>query len=211
MSDLQAIRSDLYKDAAAFVDLIATADLDDPALRVEALVNLNAVYRYASIEGRGKFLDAMKLPDAGKKRRHAYEVCLKNGKDEAACVAESEVIPLFRPIFDAWPTENSVAAWWSAPLTNLIGTYDPQNPPAGELTGWRAELRKTNPGLDVVVDIGESAGELVDDIADDVQGAASGIAAALRWAPWILGGSLALGLTIYALRRPSRGPIPAPA
>jgi hypothetical protein len=136
---------------------------------------------------------------------------LKNGKDEAACVAESEVLPLFRDIFDAWPSENNVAAWWTAPITNLIGTYDPQNQPAGELTGWRAELRKTNPGLDIAVDVAESAGELVDDIAEEVGDTAGGIAAALRWAPWILGGSLALGLTIYALRRPRRTTFPAPA
>ena len=203
MSNLQALRSDLYKDAAAFVDTIATADREDPTLRAEALVNLNAVYRFASIAGRGKFLDAMKLPDGAKDRRHAYEVCLKNSKDEAACVAESEALPLFRDIFDAWPTDNSVDAWWSAPLTNLIGTYDPQNPPAGELTHWRAELRKTSPGLDVAVDIGTSAGHVLDDVTDDVQGAAGGLVAALRWAPWILGGSLALGLTLYALRRPA--------
>lgn len=211
MSDLQTIRSDLYKDAAAFVDLIATADRDDPALRTDALVKLNAVYRYASIEGRGRFLDAMKLPGAAKNRRHAYEVCLKNGKDEASCVAESEALPLFRSIFDAWPTQNSVDAWWTAPITNLIGTYDPQNPPAGELSDWRAELKKTNPGLGIAVDIADTAGEVIDDIADEVEDAAGGVAAVIRWSPWVLGGSLALGLTIYALRRSSGGPSPAPA
>ncbi len=211
MSDLQALRSDLYEDAAAFVDHIANADRDDPSLRIDALVHLNSVYRYASVQGRGKFLDAMKLPDGAKQRRHAYEVCMRGGKDEATCIAESEALPLFRDILDAWPSENSVDAWWSAPITNLIGTYDPQNPPAGELTDWRAELKKTNPGLDVAVDVTESAGEVLDDIAGDVQSAAGGIATALRWAPWVIGGSLALGLTLYALRRPSRRASPATA
>ena len=75
----------------------------------------------------------------------------------------------FRPLFDAWPPENTIPSWWSAPLTHLIGTYDPENLPAGEFKGWREELREDDPLLAGVVDAADAAGELADDVGEAIE------------------------------------------
>ena len=135
MSDVDTIRSDLFKSEGAFVDKLQDADKTAPALHDEAVVRLNAVFKYASVEGRKRFLEEMKIPGAWREARLVYETCLKGGGTEEECQEAQAKVKTFRPIFEAWPSANTVTMWWSAPITHLIGTYDPNNPPAGEFKG----------------------------------------------------------------------------
>ena len=168
-ADVDAARRELFKAEGAFVDKLRTADKSDPALHDEAVVRLNALFKYASVQGRGQFLAEMKIPGAWREARRVYEVCLKGGGTEDECQEAQAKVRTFRPIFDAWPSTNSVQQWWAAPLTQLIGTYDQSNPPAGEFKGWRENLRETDPVLAGLVDVGESVGELADDVTEAVE------------------------------------------
>ena len=102
-AEVDKLRSQLYLDLGAFVDTYrAATDKDAPRWRDEALTRVSQVYRYATLEGRRRFLDEMKLPGADKERRLAFEVCQRGGSDEATCRAKAEALPLFRPIFEAF-------------------------------------------------------------------------------------------------------------
>lgn len=167
MSELDDLRAGLFKSEGDFVEMLKTADKTSPEVRAEALARLNLIYKYASIKGRGRFLDEMKLEGASKARKIAFDTCQKSDKPKAECDALMETIALFRPLLDAWPKENSGPAWWSAPLTHLIGTYDPNSPPAGELADWRDQLDSPlAKGAAVVDDVAEGLGDVIDEIAD---------------------------------------------
>ena len=165
--DIDKLRSQLYLDLGNFVDLRRAAkDPEDPKWRAEALVWINKVYRYATLDGRRRFLDEMKLPGADQKRRMAFDVCRKQGGDEAACRAKAEALPLFRGIFEAFPKVNALKEWYAAPITQLVGTYDPKNPPAEELKDWRDTLREESPGTAYFVDGVEAVGEAAESLGD---------------------------------------------
>ena len=171
MSELDDIRGKLFKSEGEFVEQLKTADKASPEVRAEALARLNAVFKYASLKGRGRFLDEMEIEGSAKKRKIAFDMCHKAKKPEAECDALMETIPAFLPLLEAWPKENTGPSWWSAPLTHLIGTYDPSNPPAGVLGDWRDQLDDplakgaavAEDVADVVVDV---AGDVVDEIGD---------------------------------------------
>ena len=169
MSDVDTIRSDLFKSEGAFVDKLQDADKTAPALHDEAVVRLNAVFKYASVEGRKRFLEEMKIPGAWREARLVYETCLKGGGTEEECQEAQAKVKTFRPIFEAWPSANTVTMWWSAPITHLIGTYDPNNLPAGEFKGWKQELRETDPVLAELVDVGEVVVEITDEVKESVE------------------------------------------
>jgi hypothetical protein len=171
MSDVDEVRSELFKGEGAFVDKLRDGDKNDPALHDEAVVRLNALFRYASVDGRKRFLDEMKIPGAWREARRAYEICLKGGGSEEECQEAQAKVKTFRPIFEAWPAANTVQMWWSAPLTHLIGTYDTNNLPAGEFKGWRQELREADPVIADLVDAGEAVADITDDITETVGGA----------------------------------------
>ena len=169
-ADVEETRRQLFKAEGAFVDkLRAAEDKSAPALHNEAVVRLNALFKYATVQGRGQFLQEMKIPGAWREARRAYETCLKGGGSEDECQEAQAKIKTMRPLFEAWPSANTVQGWWSAPLTHLIGTYDTKNPPAGEFKGWKQELRETDPLLADIVDVGESIGEVADDVTDAVE------------------------------------------
>jgi len=168
MKDVDVIRTELYDEARAFVTKLKTADRADPQLRTEAIVRLNKVFKYASLQGRGRFLEMMKLPGAAEKRRQAYEECIQEGGAEEACVGVAERLPAFRDIFEAWPPESTVSAWWAAPITHLIGTYDQKNKPAGELSDWRDEASTLAKAAAIVADGADTVGEAVSEAVDDV-------------------------------------------
>ena len=109
MSDVDTIRSDLFKSEGAFVDKLQDADKTAPALHDEAVVRLNAVFKYASVEGRKRFLEEMKIPGAWREARLVYETCLKGGGTEEECQEAQAKVKTFRPIFEAWPSANTVA------------------------------------------------------------------------------------------------------
>ena len=177
--DVDKLRSQLYLDLGAWVDLRrAAADPDDPKWRTEALVRINQVYRYATLAGRRRFLDEMKLPGADQKRRTTFDVCVKDGGDEASCRAKAEALPLFRDIFEAFPKTNTLKEWYSAPITQLVGTYDPKNPPADELKDWRDTLREESPGTAYFVDGVEEIGDAVGDLG---QGLGDKLIPSLTW------------------------------
>jgi len=166
MKDVDVIRTELYEEARAFVAKLKTADKADPKLRTEAIVRLNKVFKYASVQGRGRFLEMMKLPGAAKKRRQAYEECIQEGGTEEACVGAAEKLPAFRDIFEAWPPESTVSAWWAAPITHLIGTYDLKNKPAGDLGDWRDEASTLAKAAATVVDGVDAVSDAVDDVLE---------------------------------------------
>jgi len=169
MSKIDDLRAGMYKSESEFVEKLATADKASPDLRTEAFARLNLIYKYASLKGRRRFLDEMTLPGAQKERKVAYDACQKSAKPQAECDALMEQIPLFLPIFDAWPKDNTGPSWWSAPLTHLVGTYDPENPPANELGGWRDQVDSPlAKGAMVAEDVAEDIGEVVGDIGGAV-------------------------------------------
>ena len=97
--------------------------------------------------------------------------CRRAGRPDPECQAEAEKLPLVRDLLDAFPPANTVKDWWSAPVSRLIATYDPQNPPAGDLAGWQSQLRRDlgKDQADLLLDIGDTfdtAGDLLDDAAD---------------------------------------------
>ena len=175
MSELDDIRAGLFKSEGEFVEKLKSADKASPEVRAEALARINALFKYASLKGRGRFLDEMKLEGAGKKRKIAFDTCQEGGKPEAECDALMEKIALFRPLLDAWPKDNTGPEWWSAALTHLIGTYDPNSPPAGQLSSWRDELDSLGKGAavvdDVVDDVTEGIGGVIGDAIDEVDDA----------------------------------------
>jgi len=166
MKDVDVIRTELYDKARTFVAKLKTADKADPKLRTEAIVRLNKVFKHASLQGRGRFLKMMKLPGAAEKRRQAYEECIHEGGAEEACVGAAEKLPAFRDIFEAWPPESTVSAWWAAPITHLIGTYDLKNKPAGELGDWRDEASTLAKTAATVVDGVDAVSDAVDDVLE---------------------------------------------
>jgi hypothetical protein len=188
MSKIDDIRAELYKRESEFVDKLKTADKASPELRTELLVRLNLIYKYASLKGRGRFLDEMKLPGAAKKRKVAFDMCQKDGKPQEECDALMEQIPLFRPLVEAWPKDNTGPSWWSAPLTHLIGTYDPEAPPAGEIGDWRDNLDPLAKGAAVVDDAVDELGEIVDDLGDSLDEALEPEPETISW--WKVGAAV---------------------
>lgn len=169
MSELDDLRAGLFKSEGDFVEKLKTADKTSPEVRAEALARLNLIYKYASIKGRGRFLDEMKLEGASKARKIAFDTCQKSDKPKTECDALMETIALFRPLLDAWPKENSGPGWWSAPLTHLIGTYDPNSPLAGELADWRDQLDSPlAKGAAVVEDVADDVAEGLGDVVDGI-------------------------------------------
>jgi len=166
MKDVDVIRTELYDEARTFVAKLKTADKADPKLRTEAIVRLNKVFKYASLQGRGRFLEMMKLPGAAKRRRQAYEECIQEGGAEEACVGAAERLPAFRDIFEAWPPESTVSAWWAAPITHLIGTYDLKNKPAGDLGDWRDEASILSKTAATVSDGVDAVSDAMDDVLE---------------------------------------------
>ncbi|MCB9707137.1 MAG: hypothetical protein H6711_35170 [Myxococcales bacterium] len=207
-AEVDKLRSQLYLDLGAFVDTYrAATDKDAPRWRDEALTRVSQVYRYATLEGRRRFLDEMKLPGADKERRLAFEVCQRGGSDEATCRAKAEALPLFRPIFEAFPRINTLAEWYGAPVTQLVGTFDPANPPAEELKDWRDTLREESPTTSTLLGGAEAASDAVGGIVDDV-GEALDVEPepepGISW--WKVGGVLAgtaiVGAIVYRIATP---------
>ena len=169
---LDQLRADLFKQTGAFVDqLRAAPDPVDPALREQAFQRLLDLFRYASFDGRRRFLDEMTLPGAAQERRRVFEICRRAGRPDPECQAEAEKLPLVRDLLDAFPPANTVKDWWSAPVSQLIATYDPQNPPADDLAGWQTQPRRDlgNDRADLLLDIGDAydtAGTPLDHAAD---------------------------------------------
>jgi hypothetical protein len=168
MTKVDEVRAGLFKSEGEFVEKLKNADKASAEVRAEALVRVNALFKYASLKGRGRFLDEMKLEGATKKRKIAFDMCEKGGKPKAECDALMEEIALFRPLVDAWPTDNTGPAWWSAPLTHLIGTYDPNSPPAGQLGSWRDNLDPLAKGAAVADDVADAVGDVVGEAIDDI-------------------------------------------
>jgi len=192
MKDVDVIRTEVYDEARTFVAKLKTADKADPKLRTEAIVRLNKVFKYASLQGRGRFLEMMKLPGAAEKRRKAYEECILEGGTEEACVGAAERLPAFRDIFEAWPPESTVSAWWAAPITHLIGTYDLKNKPASELGDWRDEASSLAKTAAAVADGADAVSDAVGDVfePEDDSGfpwwkAGMGVAAAALVGAWV--------------------------
>jgi hypothetical protein len=188
MSNIDDIRAKLYKGEGEFVEQLKTSDKAPEELRTELLVRLNLIYKYASIKGRGRFLDEMKLPGAAKERKVAFDVCVKAGKPQVECDALMGKMPLFRPLREAWPKENTIQAWWSAPLTHLIGTYDPDAPPAGELADWRENLTPLAKGAAVVDEVVDDIGEAVGDLSDSLDEALEPEPETVSW--WKVGAAV---------------------
>ena len=166
---LDQLRADLFKQTGAFVDqLRAAPDPAAPALREQAFQRLLDLFRYASFDGRRRFLDEMTLPGAAQERRRVFEICRRAGRPDPECQAEAEKLPLFRDLLEAFPATHTIKDWWTAPVAQLIATYDPQNPPADDLAGWQAQLRRDlgNDQADLLLDIGDAydtAGQILDD------------------------------------------------
>jgi hypothetical protein len=137
---LDQLRSDLFRDTAAFSEKLRAA-VDKQPLREHAWQRLLDLFRYAGVNGRRGFLDAMKLPGADAERRRNFEICTRAGKDRETCQNEIASIPLFRDLFAAYPVSHTPKDWWDAPISKLIADYDPNNPPADELRGWEHQLR----------------------------------------------------------------------
>ncbi|HRI07049.1 MAG TPA: hypothetical protein PKW35_04485 [Nannocystaceae bacterium] len=129
MTDLAQLRAELFKTTGTFVDKLRAASDREP-LREEAFQRILDLARYASVDGRRAFLSAMKLPGADAERRRIYDIYIRAGKSETTCQAEAEKLPLFRDLFDAYPPTTTIEDWWDAPVSHLIATYDPANPPA---------------------------------------------------------------------------------
>jgi len=170
MGKIDEIRAEFYKLEGEFVEKLADADKTDPALKAEAIVRMNKIFKHATIKGRGRFLDEMRIPEAGKKYQIAKDTCLKLGGSEDECHEEAWAeSPFYRSLFEAWPKTNTVAAWWTAPITHLIGTYDPDNPSAMELKNWRDELDSPlAKGAAKVEDTVDDIKDAVDDAIDDL-------------------------------------------
>lgn len=67
----------------AFVDKLRSADdKSNPALHDKAVVHLNAVFKYAAVQGRGQLLQEMKIPGAWREAQRAYETGLKGGSED---------------------------------------------------------------------------------------------------------------------------------
>ena len=203
MADLAQLRADLFKDAGAFVNKLRAAPDREP-LREEAFQRVLDLARYASVDGRRKFLTAMKLPGADAERRRVFDICIRAGKSEATCQAEAEKLPLFRDLFDAYPPATAIEDWWDAPISHLIATYDPANPPADDFTGWRSLLRKElgKDQADLLLEVGdalETAAEAIGAAADTAKASAEGLGTLLKWAPYIVGGIAVAGVTTFVI------------
>ena len=198
MSDLAQLRADLFAQTGAFVQKLRAAPAPQ-SLRDEAFQRLLDLARHASIDGRRRFLTAMKHPGADVERRRVYDLCLRAGKPEPACQAEAEKLPLFRDLFDAYPAATALEDWWGAPISHLIATYDPANPPADDFTGWRALLRRDlGDQADLLLTLGDaydSAAEALSAATDTVKQGAQGVSTLLQWAPYVVGGIAVLGVT----------------
>ena len=192
---LDQLRTDLFKDTAAFADQLRAAP-DKAPLRDQAFQRLLDLARYATFDGRRRFLDAMKRPGADKERRRVFDICRRAGRPDPECQAEAEKLPLFRDLLEAFPATQTIKDWWTAPVAQLIATYDPQNPPADDLAGWQAQLRRDlgNDQADLLLDIGDAydtAGQLLD---DTTTAASNLLTPAPPGFPWLKLG-LALGAT----------------
>ncbi|MCB9707144.1 MAG: hypothetical protein H6711_35205 [Myxococcales bacterium] len=209
MTDVDQLRADLYRDTSTFLELLKGKDRSTPALRDEALVRIQTVFRYATVDGRRRFLDAMKRPGADKDRRRAFDVCRKSGKDEATCRAEAEKLPLFRDIFDAYPPTNTLPAWYAAPITNLIGTYDPANPPSDALKDWHDTLRADDPELAALLEGADAVSAASEEIADSLASAFEPGPEPEPGIPWwkvgaAVAGAVLVGAVAYRIaRRPA--------
>jgi hypothetical protein len=115
---LDQLRSDLFRDTAAFSEKLRAA-VDKQPLREHAWQRLLDLFRYAGVN----------------------EICTRAGKDRETCQNEIASIPLFRDLFAAYPVSHTPKDWWDAPISKLIADYDPNNPPADELRGWEHQLR----------------------------------------------------------------------
>jgi len=189
MSKIDDIRTELFKGESLFVEKLQGADKASPELRTEALTRLNLIYKYASLKGRGRFLDEMRLPGAIKERKIAFDKCQKEGQPEEECDALMEKLPLFRPLLDAWPKDNAGPSWWSAPLTHLIGTYDPETPPASDLADWRDEVdTPLGEGAVIIDDAVDEIGEIANDIGDSVGEALEPEPESISW--WKVGAAV---------------------
>lgn len=169
MTKLDDIRAGLFKSEGEFVEVLKTADKASPEVRAEALARMNAIYKYATLKGRGRFLAEMKLEGADKQRKIAFDACQNAGKPQEECDALMESIALFRPLLDAWPKENTGVAWWSAPITHLIGSYDPSSPPADALADWRDDAGLVAKGADYVEETADDVGEVLEDVLEDIE------------------------------------------
>ena len=204
---LDQLRADLFKDTAAFADRLRAAP-DRDLLRDEAFQRLLDLARYATFDGRRRFLDALKRPGADRDRRRAFDLCRRAGRPDPECQAEAEALPLFRDLLDAFPASHTVKDWWRAPVAQLIATYDPQSPPADDLAGWRTQLRR---------DLGTARADLLLDLGDAYDTAAEALGAATDTAsdfltpdpptfPWLklglaLGATTLLGALAYRIAR----------
>ena len=203
MADLAQLRAELFKTTGTFVDKLRAAPEREP-LREEAFQRILDLARYATVDGRRAFLTAMKLPGADAERRRVYDICTRAGKSEATCQAEAEKLPLFRDLFDAYPPTTAIQDWWDAPLSHLIATYDPANPPADDFTGWKALLRREVGGTTADILIGvDAAAETLGAAAEAIGGAAKqgadGLVTFLKWAPYVVGGIAVAGVTTLVI------------
>ena len=204
---LDQLRADLFKDTAAFADKLRAA-ADRGLLRDEAFQRLLDLARYATFDGRRRFLNAMKRPGADRDRRRAFDICRRAGRPDLECQAEAEKLPLFRDLLDAFPATHTVKDWWAAPIAQLIATCDPQNPPADDLAGWHSQLRRDlgKDHADLLLDLSDAydtAGHLLDDAA-----AAAGdrLTPDPPSFPWLklglaLGGATLVGALAYRIAR----------
>jgi len=202
MTKVDEERAEIYTLEGEFVEKLATDDKTDPALKAEARARINTIFKHATIEGRGRFLEEMKIPEMGKKYQSAHDTCLKNGGTEDECHEKAWAeAPFYRSPFQAWPSTNTVQAWWSAPITHLIGTYDSNNPTA-LLDDWRDGLA-TPPkkGAEPVEDTDD-----VKDTSGEVTKGAPAPGMAPQTIPWlkIAGGVAAtavVGAVVYRLAK----------
>jgi hypothetical protein len=155
--NIDKLRNDLFLETAAFATKLRAAADKEP-LREQAWQRLIDLFRYAGEGGRRRFLEGMRLHGAAAERRRTYDICIRSGaKDHELCQAQAEALPLFRDIFDAYPTSHTPKDWWAAPISQLIGDYDPDNPPADELRGWEHQLRQTHGKLGAEILLGVGA------------------------------------------------------
>ena len=204
---LDQLRTDLFKDTAAFADQLRAAP-DKAPLRDQAFQRLLDLARYATFDGRRRFLDAMKRPGADKERRRVFDICRRDGRPNPECQAEAEKLPLFRDLLEAFPATHTIKDWWTAPVAQLIATYDPQNPPADDLAGWQAQLRRDlgDDQADLLLDIGDAydtAGQLLDDAADTTRDILTPDPPGFPWLKLGLGlsGAAIVGAIAYRIAR----------
>jgi hypothetical protein len=210
---LDKLRSDLFQDTAAFAQKLRDAEDPEP-LREQALQRIIDLFRYAGPDGRRRFLDAMQLPGAYQERRRVYDICRRAGRPDAECQSEAEAVPLFRDLLEAYPKSHVLNDWWAAPVSQLIGSYDPQNPPGDDFIGWEGQLRRTHgkAGAELLLGVGaafEAAGETLSDAYDSAREGANdalNAPAPPRPFPWLkvglgLSGATLVGALAYRITR----------